>query len=94
MPQIALCIFSCLFRTCLRSIPLLLLHVHLQAKSKKLMWRMNRGIVKDLLPQSPLNIQIGTPTERFTVWGAHLNMCTACVCSEQSCFATRCTEQL
>ena len=30
-----------------------------QAKSKKLMWRMNRGIVKDLLPQAPLNIQIG-----------------------------------
>jgi hypothetical protein len=29
-----------------------------QAKSKKLMWRMNKGIVKDLLPQSPLNIQI------------------------------------
>lgn len=32
--------------------------VMVQAKSKKLMWRMNRGIVKDLLPQSPLNIQI------------------------------------
>jgi hypothetical protein len=30
-----------------------------QAKSKKLMWRMNKGIVKDLLPQSPRNIQIG-----------------------------------
>ncbi|KAI3436452.1 hypothetical protein D9Q98_005869 [Chlorella vulgaris] len=29
-----------------------------QAKSKKLMWRMNKGIVKDLLPQAPLNIQI------------------------------------
>jgi hypothetical protein len=25
------------------------------------MWRMNKGIVKDLLPQSPLNIQIGRP---------------------------------
>ncbi|PSC69009.1 puromycin-sensitive aminopeptidase isoform X1 [Micractinium conductrix] len=32
--------------------------VMVQAKSKKLMWRMNRGIVKDLLPQAPLNIQI------------------------------------
>lgn len=30
-----------------------------QAKSKKLMWRMNKGIVKDLLPQAPLPPQIG-----------------------------------
>lgn len=30
-----------------------------QAKSKKLLWRMNKGIVRDLLPPSPLNIQIG-----------------------------------
>lgn len=50
----------------------------LQAKSKKLMWRMNRGIVKDLLPQSPLNIQIGKPAKLFSA-------CRACrqpVCAE------------
>eukprot|EP00887_Chlorella_sp_A99_P002714 scaffold6.g2714.t1 len=29
-----------------------------QAKSKKLLWRMNKGIVKDLLPQEPLNAAI------------------------------------
>jgi hypothetical protein len=29
-----------------------------QAKSKKLMWRMNKGFVRDLLPQEPLATQI------------------------------------
>ena len=34
------------------------LHPPSQAKSKKLLWRMNRGIVRDFLPQQPLDIHI------------------------------------
>ncbi len=30
----------------------------MQAKSKKLLWRVNKGIVKDLLPQEPLDVPI------------------------------------
>ena len=29
-----------------------------QAKSKKLLWRVNRGMVRDLLPHEPLDVHI------------------------------------